>query len=201
MLGGPCPLPCHGMERFCFQIRSTRPRILLLNSFHSTLSVERDCLTVRQQQFRTRGNNSSAAPQAFSCRSWSCDHLARHLPRICPRGCGRSVGAPRYPPPLQNQELFGFRSLFFGEIPFYERKKEKKYEKRLNCGPTQIATGNPVTFKLEPHGLQRSPKRPVWSRIGHLFCKGWRIRTWHVPHATDRSETGFIVVPPLRRIE
>ena len=144
-LCGPCPLPCQGMESFCFRIRSTRPRILLLNSFHSTLSVERDRLAVRQQQFRSIGNNSSATSQAFSSRSRSCDHLARHLPRICPRE-GRSVRAPGCPPP--KPRTLRIWATTFRRSPILRTKKTKKCEKSTTWGPTPGATGDPVNFQI-----------------------------------------------------
>ena len=64
------------------------------------------------------------------------------------------------------------------------------------------------TNELSPIIVAISP--PSWRRIHPLvwtkpltrhFCKGLHDHTWHIPSATDRSETNSIIFPAFRRIE
>ena len=94
------------------------------------------------------------------------------VPGICPRGGGTEICRGPRITPLQNQRLVEFGTLFLGEAQFYERKKSTKFEKRLIWGPTKIATGDPVTYNFEPHGLQRSPKGPYAHHLGSYVAQG-----------------------------
>ena len=90
-------------------------------------------------------------------------------------GGGEGVGDLRGPQgnPLQTKKkLFGFGPIFMGGVPFYERKIEAFYEESLTWGPTQIATGHPVTSKFEPQGLQKSPKGPFCSSFASHVAPG-----------------------------
>ena len=83
-----------------------------------------------------------------------------YLPRICRRGGGTEVCGGPSVTSFKIKSLRIWTTISKG-VPFYERKKRNKYEKKFDLGPTQIATGDPVTSKLEPHGLQRSPNGPI----------------------------------------
>ena len=69
---------------------------------------------------------------------------------------------------LQNRKLFGLGQYCLGGTPFYDKKNRKNTKKKMIWVPTQIATGDPVISKFEPHGLQRSPKCPICSSSGVL---------------------------------
>ena len=59
---------------------------------------------------------------------------------------------------------------YFLEGPHFANEKNRTNTKKvLIWGLTQIAAGDTMTSKFEPHGLQRSPKGPICSSSGVSF--------------------------------
>ena len=113
---------------------------------------------------------------SFIVFSWLLDWMSRqgrHVPRICPRG--EVWGGPSLTP-CKTQNSLDLGPYFLGGVPFMNEKIDKFYWKSLIWGPTQIAAGDAVTSKFEPHGLQRSPKGPFCSSSG-VLCRS--IASWY----------------------
>ena len=96
----------------------------------------------------------------------------RHVPRIAQGGGGGLRGPQGNPSPKPKTSELGH---YFLEGSHFTNEKEigKKYEKN-DLGPTQIATGELVTSKCEPHGLQRSSKGPFFSSSEVLCSYSYR---------------------------
>ena len=59
----------------------------------------------------------------------------------------------------------------------------------------------PTHGGYQPNRFEPNPYIGLACTLGYNFFKGLRDRTWHVPRATDRSESVTIVFPPFRRIK